>query len=229
MSAPVRPDPREQKGDLGALRRDPDVARRRDHGAGARHRAVERRHDRTAALADREDEIAGEAGELEQPGGVPGEQRADDVLDVSAGAEGPAGAGDDDGADAGLGVQGAEGIPQLGVDLEGERVEPLGPVERDGRDRGRRVDGVEERLGLRAIDVLALEWGHPSDCCCRLIPRHGLLSPAPPSPRSPPPPARSTSDVTSTSAIAGKWLPIRRRYTSPSGLRLARYCAMSVT
>ena len=49
-------------------------------------------------------------------------------------------AGDDDGADAGLGIQRAEGVPELGVDLEGERVEPLGPVEGDGRDGGRRVE-----------------------------------------------------------------------------------------
>ena len=60
-------DPRKEKGDLGALRRDPDVARRRDHGARAGHRPVERRHDRAAAMADGQDEIAGEAGELEQP------------------------------------------------------------------------------------------------------------------------------------------------------------------
>ena len=144
-----QPHPRKEKGDLGALRRDPDVAGRRDHRPRAGHRAVERRHDRAATLANGKNEIAGEAGELEQPRGIPREQRADDVLDVSAGAEGPAGAGDDDGANAGLGVEGAEGIPELGVDLEGEGVEPLGPVERDGRDGARRVDGVEERFGIK--------------------------------------------------------------------------------
>ena len=141
--------PRKEKGDLGALRRDPDVAGRRDHGPRTGHGPIERRHDRAATLANGKNEIAGEPGELEQPRGIPREQRADDVLDVSAGAEGPAGAGDDDGANAGLGVERAEGVPELGVDLEGERVEPLGPVERDGRDGARRVDGVEERFGIR--------------------------------------------------------------------------------
>ena len=137
--------PRKEKGDLGVLRRDPDVAGGRDHGPRAGDSAVERRHDRPATLAHGQNEIAGEAGELEQARGIPREQRADDVLDIAAAAERSAGAGDDDGANAGLGVERAEGVPELGVDLEGERVEPLGPVERDGGDRGRGVDGVEER------------------------------------------------------------------------------------
>ena len=173
-------DPREEEGDLGALRGDPDVAGGRDHGPRAGHRTVERRHDRPAALADGEDEIAGETGELEQSLGVSGEQRADDVLDVSPGAEGPAGAGDDDGADAWLGVERAEGVPELGVDLEGERVEPLGAVQGDGRDGGRGVERVEEGLGTQrhpypntaVASISTTAWG-------------------------------STSDFTSTSAIAG--------------------------
>src|SRR4051812_44047985 len=41
--------------------------------------------------------------------------------------------------------------------------------------------------------------------------------------------SRSTNDFPSISAMAGKSVPIRRRYTSPKGLRLARYWAMSVT
>ena len=187
-----QPDSREEESDLGALRRDTDVARRRDHGPRAGHRSVERRHDRAAALADGENEVAGETGELEQSRGIPREQRADDVLDISAGAEGPAGAGDDDGANARLGIERAEGVPELGVDLEGERVEPLGPVEGDGRDGGRRVDGVEERLRIQ---------GHRTAVASISTSACG-----------------STSDFTSTSAIAGKCVPIRRRYTSPRWL-----------
>ena len=99
-----------------------------------------------AALANGQDEIAGESGELEQAVVVPREQRADDVLDVAAGAEGPPVAGDHDGADAGLGIERAEGVAQLGVDLEGERVEPLGPVERDGGHAGRGVRLIKEGL-----------------------------------------------------------------------------------
>jgi hypothetical protein len=141
--------PGKEKRDLGILRRDSDVAGGRDHGPRAGHCSVQRRHDRAATLANGKNEIAGEAGELEHPRGIPREQRADDVLDVSAAAEGPAGAGDDDGANARLGIERAEGVSELGVDLEGERVEPLGPVEGNCRDGARRVDGVEERFGFQ--------------------------------------------------------------------------------
>jgi hypothetical protein len=51
-------------------------------------------------LTNGKNEIAGEAGELEQPRSISREQRADDVFDVSAGAEGSAGAGNNDGANA---------------------------------------------------------------------------------------------------------------------------------
>src|SRR4029453_7921616 len=109
--------------------------------------AVERGDDGSAALPDREDEVAGQAGELEQSGGVAGEKRPDDVLDVAPAAEGPASAGDDDGTDARLGIERAEGIAQLGVDLEGERVEPVRAIQGDRRDRGRGIERVVERAG----------------------------------------------------------------------------------
>src|SRR5690606_26089938 len=73
---------------------------------------------------------------------------ADDVLDVAAGAERAARAGEHDRADAGLGVQRAEGVAQLLVDLEGEGVEPRGTVQRDRGDAGGGIMTVEERLRL---------------------------------------------------------------------------------
>src|SRR6185295_8848233 len=126
--------PGKEKGDLGALGRYPDVAGRRDYGTGAGHGSIERGDDRAATLANGENQVAGKAGELEQPCGVSREQGADDVFDVSAAAEAPAGTGDDDGPNAGLGVERPEDIPQLGIDLEGECVEPVGPVQPDRRD-----------------------------------------------------------------------------------------------
>src|SRR5690606_24794120 len=118
---------------------------------------------------------------LEQAVVVAGEQRADDVLHVPAGAEGAAGPGDDDGADPGLGIEGAEGVAQLGVHLEGEGVEPLGAVQRDRRDGSGGVMTIEE--GPR---------GNRHQCA----PTTAVASIST-SARS------STSDVTSTSAIAG--------------------------
>jgi hypothetical protein len=153
MSAPVNPT-REKRNEILAL-----------SAAIRMSLAVERRHDRAATLPDGENEIAGEAGEREEPGGIPREQGADDVLDISAAAEGPAGACDDDCADTGLGVEGAEGVPELGVDLEGEGIEPLGPAKRDGRDCACRVDDVEERFriqGHQCPHSARLRSHHPS-------------------------------------------------------------------
>ena len=119
------PDAHEQERDLrrlGAAMRMSQA--RRDHRAGAGHGAVERRDHRAAAAADGEDQIAGHARELAQPCGVALEQRADDVLDVAARAERAARAGEHDRAHAGLGVERAERVAQLGVDLEGQRVQP---------------------------------------------------------------------------------------------------------
>ena len=66
---------------------DAQVARRGDHRAGAGHRAVQGADDRPPAAQHGENDIAGLAGEVEQPAIVTLEEGADDVLDVAAGAE----------------------------------------------------------------------------------------------------------------------------------------------
>ncbi len=103
-------DPHEQKRDLRRLGGDAKIARRCDHGPGARGRPIERRDDGAAAAPDREDQIAGEPREREQPGRVPLEEVSDDVLDVPARAEAAPRAGEQHGPDAGLGVERAEGV-----------------------------------------------------------------------------------------------------------------------
>src|SRR5437773_7826968 len=106
------------------------VARRGDDGARSRDSAIQRADDRAPALSQREDEVAREAGELEQPGSVAREQRPDDVLHVAARAERPPGPGDDHGPDPRLAVERAEGVPQLAVDGERQGVESIRPIER---------------------------------------------------------------------------------------------------
>ena len=53
---------------------------------------------------------------------------------VVAGAEGAAGAGQDDHPDGAVGVGLVEGAMQLGFELVRQRVHPLRAIERDGRD-----------------------------------------------------------------------------------------------
>src|SRR5256885_1072905 len=118
-----------------------------DDGARARYGAIQRGDDGTPALSQREDEIAREASELEQPCSVACEQRPDDVLHVAARAERPPGPGDDHGPDPRLAVQRAEGVAQLAVDVKGQGVESIRTIERDGGNAGVRVVLVEEGLG----------------------------------------------------------------------------------
>src|SRR6185503_8117492 len=106
----------------------------------------------------REDEVAGGAGEGEQAAVIAREELADDVLDVAAGAEGAAAAGDEDGAHAGLGVELLEGLTQLGVDLEGERIEAVGAGERDRGDAGRLVEGEAEGVELQRHRCESPRW-----------------------------------------------------------------------
>src|SRR6185295_5388958 len=128
--------------------------------------------------ADVPDQNAGHVGELAEAQRVPLEQRADDVLDVPAGAEGAARSGEHDRARRFLRVQRVEGVAKLLVDLEGERVQPVGTVQRDRGDAGRGVQLVEE--GARRD-------GHPSTAVA------SISTTAP----------RSTSPLTATSDTAG--------------------------
>ena len=69
------------------------------------------------------------------------------VTDVAAGAERAPRARKDDRTHARLPVESAEGVTQLCVDLERQRVQPVGSVQRDRGDRRRGVVLVEKRTG----------------------------------------------------------------------------------
>ena len=130
------PDLDEQEGDLRLLRHDAEIARERDHRAGAGGDAVDRGDDRLAQRADGADERAGHAREAPaarrasiansgpmmsctlppeqkpRPAPVMHHARAPSLSRSSA----------------------TKRVAQLGVDLEGERVERVGAIERDGGD-----------------------------------------------------------------------------------------------
>ena len=72
------------------------------------------------------------------------EQRADDVLDVAAGAERAPGAGDDDRPNAWLGIELLECVTKLSVHLERQRIETLGAVQGDGSDGCALVELIAE-------------------------------------------------------------------------------------
>ena len=129
MSAPARPDAREQERELRRAREQPEVAREREHRAGAGRDAVDRGDDRQRAVAHRLDDRAAHARELEQLAGGQPLQLADDLLDVAAGAEAAALAGEDEHARVAAVRQLAEQVAQVGVDVEGERVQLVGPRE----------------------------------------------------------------------------------------------------
>src|SRR5437773_447384 len=82
---------------------------------------------RATELSNALDEGACHAGELEQAAGVLGEELGDDPLDVAAGAEAAALAGDQHSAALRAVLEGAERRRELTVDLEGEGVEAVGP------------------------------------------------------------------------------------------------------
>ena len=125
MSAPRQPDLREDEAELRVRGGDPQVARARDHRARADRDAVDRRDDRPSARAHRLDQPTGRAREREQRRRVAPEQVLDDVVLVAAGAEAAAAPGDHDRAHHLVAVELLERLGELGVDLEGERVEAL--------------------------------------------------------------------------------------------------------
>ncbi len=77
------------------------------------------------------------------------EELADDVLDVSAGAERATFAGDDDRRALALRVERGERVGELLVDRERERVQSIGAIERDLRDAAR--DARSETSSARSL------------------------------------------------------------------------------
>src|SRR5438093_10958774 len=148
-------DFREEERDSRGCRGTAHVARRRNHGAGAGGGAVEGGDDRPAALPDGENQIACHPRELEQAAVVARKERSDDVAHVAAGAERLPGAGDDDRTDHSIVVDGAEGLTELVVDVERERVEPIGPIECDRGDAGGAITVVQERRWRHGTTAMA--------------------------------------------------------------------------
>src|SRR5262249_3260177 len=143
--------------------------------------AVDGRDHRLAAAPNVQDHVTGHGGELVEAGAVAAKQRADDVLHVSAGAEAAAGPCDHDRAHLAHFRQPGEGAAQLGVDLEGERVQSIGAIQGDRGDAG-----IAWYVAKRArLDARVL--------------RHGTTAVASISTIAP----LSTRPLTSTSATAG--------------------------
>ena len=72
-----------------------------------------------------------------------GRGRRAEVLEVEAGAEAATGAGEDGDPALGVGTDRVERVVQVGGELEVERVEPLGPVQRDLLDVRRDIADVD--------------------------------------------------------------------------------------
>src|SRR5262249_24360278 len=103
-------------------------------------------------------------GEVEQADCVHLDERADDLEHVAAGAEIPALAGDDEGLHALVAGGGAKDVADLGVALEGERVLPVGPVQRQGRDLAvdRETQVLRLVIGKRQRDRIRAHGASPS-------------------------------------------------------------------
>src|SRR5205814_10243077 len=124
-----------------------------------------------------EHQVARHPRELGQTAIVAPVERADDVLDVPAGTERLPRARQHDCANLRLGVERANGLAKLVVDLEVERVEAIGTIQGDPRHPARGIVLVQKR-GRRFHGSTAV----------------ASISTAAPS---------STSAVTATSDIAG--------------------------
>src|SRR6266849_10106316 len=124
----------EDEADAGGRRHHPHVHRQAHGDADAHRRAVDRRHDRFQAIEDRQrDRIAGIA-LLRLVAVVPHLEGAAAARDIGAGAEGPAGAADDDGAHLVHRVHALEEVYKFPAHRRVEGVELVGPVEGDGHD-----------------------------------------------------------------------------------------------
>ena len=106
----------------------------RDHRARAGGDPVDRRDHGQRALAQGLDERAGHACELEQSRRRERDELADDLLDVTPGAEPAPLPGDHEHLHIAPMGQADDEVTQLRVQLEGERVELVGTVESHRRD-----------------------------------------------------------------------------------------------
>src|ERR1043165_6767597 len=151
-------DLREDEAEPGGGGGDPQIGRARDHRPGADRGAIDRGDDRPPARAHRLDQPPGRAGERQQRRRIAAEQVLDDVVLISARAEAAAAPGDHDRADLVLAVELLEALGELAVDLERQRVQPLRPVEREGRNAARELEAERARRDHGPPPMYAVAW-----------------------------------------------------------------------
>ena len=134
MSAPARPTFVNRNANRRRAREQPEVGRERDHRAGPGGHAVHRGDDRERALAHALHDRPRHPREVQERALVGVAERADDLVHVAAGAEAPAGARDHHRSDVVAVRELGEQVAEVRVGVERERVQLLGPIERDGRD-----------------------------------------------------------------------------------------------
>src|SRR5262249_31342948 len=122
---------REQKCGLRLRRAQTDVAEQRDHRARSHADTVYCRDDRLRARAHRLHEFAGHSREFKQSFHVAARQRPGDLVDVATRTEVAAVRPNDDDPRIVGASKLAEGLSELGITFESNRVLPLGTLERD--------------------------------------------------------------------------------------------------
>ena len=134
--ARLRHDPAagEDEPDLRALGGEADVHRQRHRDPDSDRRAVDRRDHRLGGLVDAQrDPPASVAGDLVRLLAVAPVERVAAAGQVGPRTEPPSLPGHDDRAHVVVGVGPVEGLDQLASHRRRERVQPVGPVERDGQ------------------------------------------------------------------------------------------------
>ena len=134
MSAPARPTRVKRNANFAERATSRKIGGEREHRARSRRDAVDGSDDRQRRVTHRLDDRAAHPGEVEQLARAHPLQLADDLLDVTAGAEAAAFSGEDEDARVAAVRQLAEQVAEVGVDVEGERVQLVGARERDRRD-----------------------------------------------------------------------------------------------
>mmetsp|Transcript_1261 Transcript_1261/g.3657 ORF Transcript_1261/g.3657 Transcript_1261/m.3657 type:complete len:404 (+) Transcript_1261:1128-2339(+) len=141
--------------ELGAVGRDDEVAHHRQLAAATQRKAGYRGDDRLAHVQDGLPVLRDQAAPEGRGEGVGQHGR-----DVGTGREGALGAGQHNGADAVIGVEGQQGFAQFVHQLVVQRIQGLGPVQRDqaGLARAVAVDGGQDAFighgeGLRGVSL----------------------------------------------------------------------------
>ena len=132
--APGQTDSREKEGHLAVRRTDAKVRGHRHDGAGPHADALDRCNYHLRACANRLHQVARHPCETEEFGHIHLRQRPYDLMHVAAGAEIATRPAQDHHLDFVHVHEVAEGVAQLGIRLERERILLLRPVQGDGTD-----------------------------------------------------------------------------------------------